>query len=101
MLAQDIVIANVSKEQEQELFVLCMYHNRLKNNYPDIYKGLNIVPRALLYAKIVTLDNAAGVYANELEEFINAPANQSIDLNTVKYLDDYINLKYKYLYRNQ
>lgn len=95
MLAQDIVIANLSEEQEQNLFLLSFYHKELKSTYPDIYGGWHNISRAMLYSKIIVRDNAAGSYVDKLSKFIEAPKNVNIDSNIIKYLDDYIKAKYK------
>ena len=90
MLAQDAVLENLNAEQERELFLLSLEHREITNS---IFGGNHFISRALLYAKTVMRDNAAGDYANELSKFIKTPS--SIAPNTVKYLDDYINKKYK------
>ena len=98
ILAQDVVLENLNTEQERELFLLSLEHRKIKSDYPDIFGGWHYVSRALLYAKKIMLDNAAGDYADELWEFINGrslPMDFYIDQNTVKYLDDYINNKFK------
>ena len=93
MLAQDAVLEKLNAEQEKELFLLNFKHREIKNSYSGVFGNWHIVSSALLYAKTVMCDNAADSYANELSKFIESPLY--IDPNTFKYLEDYINGKYK------
>jgi hypothetical protein len=54
ILAQDIVFENLSTEQEQQLFFLNSEHKKIKNNHPNVFSQLNVVPSNLLYAKKAT-----------------------------------------------
>ena len=97
ILAQDVVIDNLNAEQERELFLLNFKHRKIKSSYPNVYSGLNDIPVYLLYAKTVMRNNAAGDYADELSKLIKAPSGRVYDQNMLKYLDDYINNKFKQL----
>ena len=95
MLAQDIVLENLNEEQELKLFLLSFEHKEIKNSYPDIFSDWQIVSTALLYAKTVMRDNAAGDYADEISKLIKTPSGNLYDQNMLKYLDDYIYNKFK------
>ena len=95
ILAQDAVFEKLNEEQEIELFLLSLENKKIKNDYSDVFGYWHSISRALLYAKKIMHDNAAGAYTNELSRFIKAPLH--INPNTAKYLDDYINAKYKSL----
>ena len=94
MLAQDVVLNNLNKEQEETLFLLTVEHKKIKSSYTDIFSSLNDVPVNLLYAKKILSDNQAGAdMKNTLLEFTQAP--RYIEQNVISYLDDYINVKSK------
>gem|GEM_PF-2051680 len=90
MLAQDVVIENLSEEQEKNLISLSFEHTKIKSNYPDIFSNLNALPTSLLYAKKLRNENQANA---DLLDFIKSPV--FVDQSTVKYLENYINVKYK------
>jgi hypothetical protein len=92
MLAQDVVLENLSDEQESELFKLALEHKKIKRNFPDIFSNLNDAPVNLLFAKKVMNDNQAADMNEALSEFIQAPT--LIEQNVSDYLENYINVKF-------
>jgi len=94
MLTQDVVLENVSEEQEKQLFLLSLEQQEIKNNNPDIFSGLNKLPTYLLYAKKMIKDKLAdGNMLNRLLNFIQTP--NYIDQSTKNYLNDYVQFKTK------
>ena len=93
IIAQDVVIKNLSEEQERTLFLLTLEHTKIERNYPDIFSGIHIVPTALLYAKKVIIDNQSAGMENALSKFIKAPS--FVGKDEINYLNEYINVKYK------
>jgi len=94
IIAQDVVIKNMSEEQERTLFLLAIEHSEIKRNNPDIFGGFHTASTALLYAKKVTNDNQVRADMKQpLADFLRAPS--FVDQATMKYLNDYINNKFK------
>ena len=90
ILTQDVVVENLSAEQEQILILLSFENKELINNNSDIFSGMHHVARYLLYAKIMRRDNLASA---DMLNFIRAP--QGVDQRTANYLDNYVNNKLK------
>ena len=89
MLAQDIVLNNISKDQEETLVLLSLQHKEIKNGNPDIFSGLNDFPSYLLYAKKMLNDNLTdGNMTNKLLDFVQSP--RYIDQSTMNYLNNYV-----------
>jgi hypothetical protein len=97
MFAQNIVLQNLSEEQEKRLFLLSFEHKKIKQNYPDIFSNLNDIPVSLLYAKKIINDSDFKFESAEqkkyLLNFIQAPV--TIDQRIIGYVEDYVNIKYK------
>ena len=94
IIAQDVVLENLSAEQERELFLLTLEHTKIKNSYPDIFGGLSAIPTALLYAKKITNDNQVRADLKDaVTVFVKAP--QFVGQNVINYLEDYMNVKFK------
>jgi len=93
MIAQDVVLTNLNKEQEETLFLLALEYKEIKNSNPDIFSGLNELPTYLLYAKKIMNDNLVDPQMmNILFSFIQNPAH--INHNTINYLNNHFNSKY-------
>ena len=94
IIAQDVIINNLSKKQEKSLFLLSIEHSKIKKNYPNIFSGVNNVPTALLYAKEITKENrVAENMKGKLNELIKAPI--FVEQDVMRYLEDYISAKFK------
>jgi hypothetical protein len=97
ILSQDVVFKNLNTEQERQLFLLSIEHNKIKQDYSDIFSNLNDLPRILLYAKKIMTDPNYKFESIEqkktLSDFIQSPI--SIDQQTISYLENYINVKYE------
>ena len=95
MLAQDVVLKNLSEEQEKQLLLLSLEHKKIKRSYSEIFSNLNDLPINLLYAKKIMKD--FNLKNNEmkktLSDFIVAPI--SVDQQIIDYIENYINVKYK------
>jgi len=94
IIAQDIVIKNMSEEQYRTLFLLASERMEIKRNYPDIFSGIHIVPTALMYAKKLKNDNLVRAdMRGTLDNFILAPT--FVDQTSWKYLNEQINNIFK------
>ena len=97
MLTQDVVLKNLSVEQEKQLFLLSFDHKKIKQNYSDFFGPLNNLPTNLLYAKKVMSDSnfkfGNAEIKKALSDFIQAPI--VIDQQTMDFVEDYINVKFK------
>jgi len=94
ILAQDIVLENLSKDQENELFILALEHKKIKRSLVDIFSNLNDAPANLLFAKKVMKDNQARADMQDaLMNFIQKPKIIGLDVDS--YLEGYINDKFK------
>ena len=97
ILVQDVVLQNLTEEQEKQLFLLSFEHKQIKQNFLDIFGNLHDVPANLLYAKKVMNDSEFKFESDELKQsltcFIQAPV--TINQKRMKYIEDYIIAKYK------
>jgi len=96
ILAQDVVLNNLSVEQERALFFLSFEHTQIKSDNPYIFGNLSTIPTCLLYAKKMTRDIDAEVSGNmrqPLQDFIQAP--RLVDRNIREYLEEYAKKKFK------
>jgi hypothetical protein len=97
MLAQDVVLRNLSLEQEKALFLLTFEHKKMKSDYSDIFSNLNIVPTNVLYVKKVMNDPdfkfQSTTQRNIFLDFVQAPI--LIDQQQMRIIDEFINVKYK------
>jgi len=93
-LAQDVVIENLSKEQEESLFLLTAERAKIKRSYSDIFANYHDVAAALLHAKKIMKNEIVPANMKDpLMEFIQAPLY--VEQNVVNYLNEYINYKSK------
>jgi len=97
MLAQDVVLKNLSLEQEKQLFLSSFEHKKTRQNYPDIFGNLNDLPTNLLYAKKIMNDSdfefESAEQRTELSNFIQAPV--VIDQRIMGQIENHFNVKYK------
>ena len=94
MLVQDVVLENLSEEQERQLFLLSFEHIKIKKSYPDIFSDLNFLPTALLYAKKIMNDNQASADMQYvLSGFIRTPRH--VEQDVINYLENYVRNKFK------
>ena len=93
MLAQDVVLKNLSKEQEKQLFLLSFKHMEIKRENSDIFGNLNDLPTNLLYAKKIMTDSEFRIESDEMKkrllDFIQAPL--VIDQQIIGQIEDYSN----------
>jgi len=96
MLAQDTVLKNLSKEKEKQLILLSLEHKKIKQSYPNIFAGIHIVSRNLLYAKLLMNDSDFIFEDAEKEKWLSYFIQQPmyIDGPMVDFLETYINAKY-------
>jgi hypothetical protein len=107
IIAQDIVIRNMSEEQARTLFLLASERMEIKRSYPDIFSGIHIVPTALMYAKKLKNDNLVRAdMLDTLNNFMQAPTfvgqttwkYKSITLlNKFRYEKDFCNIRFNIL----
>ncbi|MDR0603929.1 MAG: hypothetical protein LBG80_06470 [Bacteroidales bacterium] len=97
MLAQDVVVKNLSLEQEKQLFLLCYEHKKIKNNYSDIFSSLNFISTNLLYAKKMINDPNFKFESikqkQALSDFVNTPLH--IDQQIIDDIENHIMLNVK------
>jgi len=97
MLAQNVVVENLSEEQEKTLVLLSFDNKEMINNNPDIFSNMHDVPRFLLYAKIVINDPdfefESVEQKNAVLNFIQIPVD--LDQQIADYIENYIYEKYK------
>jgi len=98
MLAQDVVLQKMSMEQDQQLFLLCFEHQKIKQTYSDIFSYVNNLPTYLLYAKKIMNDSDFKFENVELKEALSELIQTPIvvDPKIIEFLDNYINYKYKF-----
>jgi len=98
MLAQDVVLEKMSTEQDQQLFLLCFEHQKIKQTYSDIFSYVNSLPTYLLYAKKIMNDSDFKFENTEmkkaLSELIQTPI--VVDQIIIEFLDNSINNKFKF-----
>ncbi|MDR2894385.1 MAG: hypothetical protein LBU97_02855 [Alistipes sp.] len=95
MLAQNVVIENLTEEQEKQLFKMSIEHTKTERSNPDIFGDLNALSTSLLYAK-TTINDANGYTGKRstvLASLIKAPSY--VDQEIIKYLEDCVIAKYK------
>ena len=93
IIAQDVVIENLSEEQVRTLLLLAFENSKIKKSNPDIFGGWHYVSRALLFAKIVRNDNQIRAdMRGTLDNFIRAP--RPVGQGVSNYLEDYIKDKF-------
>lgn len=98
LFTQDLVLKNVSQEQEKILFSLSIQQQEIKDSNKSIFSNLNLVPTNLLYAKKIINDTHYKFESEEQKkiiiDFIQSPI--SVDEQVITKIKNYINSKYKY-----
>ena len=97
ILAQDVVVNNLSAVQEKELFLLSNELKQIKNDYSDVYGNWHVIPINLLYIK-KAVNTTGFIFESEAQRkgmsaFIQAPT--LIEQQQIKNIEDYVNAKYK------
>ena len=98
MLAQDIVLENLSLEQEKQLILLSTENKNIKKSYSDIFGNWTDIPVNLFFAKIIINDPNLKFESDEqkkaLSDFIQSPA-YILDQRIIGFVEDFVNVKFK------